>query len=462
MVKFPFCGSKRQDESELSFQLEFRRQLTELSDAATKLRRVQEEHAELTQRVEAVRLQQEELREQAALDSEESAEREKISAKQKLHITAARDELQELESFAAKRELPPSLKHSFMSLEARTSKLEEQHDSLCESVLCRSEEITELREAGFERERRLETRNGQKLNRRRAAQSELNTHRAFVEAARRDSQQLRSDLEADLRRNDLLLSQVDSHKCAYAEHEVARERLLKELSAAREAATECPDDYWEQAPFLSVSETEVMRLRGLVEEREGKAAELQSELERKTERVAQIAEWRASKVQVRVPSPAPWTFPVVAEVSQENTPETPRPRRREPVSPTAPKSPASPVRVALSVLEEENVRLRDRISGMRGLLNRMTPGAERAAGDVNEKIYASFQGAVMGTGARVMDHMRQSLQDDVGFLRRLHASKQSVDEDFRQERRLRASLERRLKALEASRKTATTQKSGVR
>lgn len=63
----------------------------------------------------------------------------------------------------------------------------------------------------------------------------------------------------------------------------------------------------------------------------------------------------------------------------------------------------------------------------------------------NVEVNGGFAAAVAGTGARVIDHMKQALRGDVDLLRNLHARQEEVARRRLQERRLRVDLERRLR-----------------
>lgn len=175
-----------------------------------------------------------------------------------------------------------------------------------------------------------------------------------LRAAVRDAERVEEELQDEAR-------QYCSGAAREAEAE-ARLRALLEDSAEEQHG----DSYWDEAPWLSASEEEVIRLREALAQRRGLAERLEAQL------------------------------------------------RNLPLRRTSPRA-ASPLREApcslrgLAPLRAENERLRERL--------------REASGP---------------------PELRRALQDDVALLRRLRASRRELEQRCRQERRLRAELERGL------------------
>merc|ERR1712211_58576 len=109
--------------------------------------------------------------------------------------------------------------------------------------------------------------------------------------------------------------------------------------------------------------------------------------------------------------------------------------------------PPSPALAARTALEMENERLHERIAELRRLsAELMCSAGEVALSETDTLEDATFlhalDAAVVGTGARVVDWMKQALQEDVLVLRNLDAERRRLDEESRRERKMRVALTR--------------------
>lgn len=246
-----------------------------------------------------------------------------------------------------------------------------------------SAEMRQLRQSLGALEQRIEEDREQVEAMQRERASELE---AMREDARRDvAVEYREELELAQRSERLAYEESRELRAAVRDAERVEEELQDEArqycsGAAREAEAEARlralledsaeeqhgDSYWDEAPWLSASEEEVIRLREALAQRRGLAERLEAQL------------------------------------------------RNLPLRRTSPRA-ASPLREApcslrgLAPLRAENERLRERL--------------REASGP---------------------PELRRALQDDVALLRRLRASRRELEQRCRQERRLRAELERGL------------------
>jgi len=270
---------------------------------------------------------------------------------------------------------------------------------------------------------------------------EASTERVRVEAnrARRaldESETVHAEASAAVER---------SHDhCLKGEAEVRS--LKEELKEAQEEAQRRDASYWEDAPFLMASADVVNGYEAELAENNRIASEIQEALEQ--ERILHEDALREERE----------AFVFAGNVAPNQDPILP-------VTPSLPcesiasPRPQAPVQAALASLHAENERLRQKVTDLRGDLD--AAAHARAAPQSHANPSHSFDAAVAGTGARVVEQMKQALREDVGLLRNLHQVKQELDRERRAERRTHAALERRLAALARASRSPAPAGAGV-
>lgn len=303
-----------------------------------------------------------------------------------------------------------------------------------------------------------------------AVASERRALEALQAAGRREHEELciarsaasEAQLELEAERDA-----AERSRGAVAESEAEAALVAAAIRRAQAAAQERESTYWDEAPFLRVSAEDLRELRGRLAAKRRQLRGLEASLAR--EAVGQEPR-PAPGPREDPPATPPGNGPAAAAAGGSPRPtawsagtaspppsasSTPRPageaeaaaasppRRRLHSSRTPVASPPpSPARAVLLTLEAENRRLHRRVKELRGLVEKLAPpGRAGGSDDVD-----GFAAAVAGTGARVIDQMKQALHEDTELLRSLHARKWELDQRCRHERRLHAALHRQLAA----------------
>jgi len=275
---------------------------------------------------------------------------------------------------------------------------------------------------------------------------------------------------------EALEAELTSRRSAEAQSVAEKNELAEVLSEMRSRNQRLQDAYWDDAPFLSIADGEAHRLQREVSEQKAAATELQAALESLGSLPREHDD--LSKARRAALSPTMDAFHADDNDATNSRlapqPATP-PRRLAPAPrsvgtvaamPLPPAThiaalppPPSPVSNARAALEAENERLRGNVSELREryaeLQSSLTSPSGGDAGPLppiiddedsrtSERSSDAFSTAVAGTGARVVEWMKQALQEDVIVLRSLQSEKQHLDDEFSKERRLRAALARRL------------------
>jgi hypothetical protein len=304
------------------------------------------------------------------------------------------------------------------------------------------EEVSELRRASLSRDAELAALRVQ-VEAGAAARSELRESQAATERVRADASRAhRVYLDAQKWHEDTLAAAHNRQtECASARLEV--QALTQELIEAQEDEKRRSSCYWDDAPFLMASADVVRDNEAEIAQCNEKSSEIQDALERE-KRLHEEALWDAREAAVLGDDVE--MLPRGLNGFAESGLVSPSPQslllERSPSSPRQ----ASPVRAALVALDSENERLRKKLRDLRTQCNEVAPPMTTTLPSPKPNFGDSFDVAVAGTGARVVDQMKQALHDDVALLRSLHQVKQELDKERRRERRMHAALERRLAA----------------
>lgn len=304
---------------------------------------------------------------------------------------------------------------------------------------------------------------------------EAATERIHVEA----SSAQRTLVAAELWKKEALDAAQRNHDRRVS-GEAQLQQLKEDLQEAQDAAQRMQDSYWDDAPFLQASADVVMGYEAEIAESTEIAAEIQQALAQEhllhegAMQDAREAAVLGDDVDMLSPmgeamtlqagfacrgALSPMGEPItlhagtpqadnICAVAAEAVPALclSPPSLLLQRTPSSPSRPQSPVQAALFALDSENERLRQKVFELRGQVE-----AAALSGAVGPQPghNTSFDSAVAGTGARVVDQMKQALHDDVALLRSLHQVKQELDKERRRERKTHAALERRLAAVPA-------------
>lgn len=361
---------------------------------------------------------------------------------------------EEATAFDRVTELQGEIAETEAAAESAECNRQEQVTDLRRKSVTATEQVSELRRLSMVRDAELEELRARVTEgaafREEWRTSEATTERMRVEA----SCAYRALTDATTRREESLAAAESSRReHLHAEGEV--QRLREELAVVHLEAQNREANYWEDARFLMASsdvvdgyETEIARSNEIASEIQAALVQercLHEEALRDAREAVALG-WDMKSSDgglITLEAGCESGLPEVALDSQTFLTSSPSYLERVP-SPRL-LSPASPVQSALTALVSENDRLRRKVLDLRGEVEaaKIAPGLMIMQHSHN----TSFDSAVAGTGARVVDQMKQALHDDVALLRSLHQVKQELDKERRRERRTRAALERRLAAL---------------
>lgn len=392
--------------------------------------------------------------EAARSQAEDAAEslREALRENEQLHESFLREQSKSESADDRLQALECEATQSIEAAEKDEENRQEQVTVLRRRSVIATEEVSELRRSSFERDAALE-----ELRQRVAAglanRDEWQECEATTERVRVEANLSRREMTEAEEWHEEATNAAEYGRNRRLEDEAEIRLLAEELAEAQAEAQRRDDSYWEDAPFLMANADIVIGYQAEIEESNEVALKIEGDLadeKRKHEEKLQEIREAAALCDDSFLATADSRRPPgvgVAEAAQPkfaSPPYSPLPFL-EPTS-LSPRQ-CSPVQATLEALDLDNKRLRQKIQQLRGEVEAAAPGGSTMTTRSPLPGQGSFDAAVAGTGARVVDQMKRALHDDVALLRNLHQVKQELDRERRRERRARANLERRINNL---------------